>query len=199
MEISAQLVKELRDRTQAGFMECRKALADAAGDIEKAFGILRQKGSLHAQKKSDRQTSEGLVSAYIHAGSKIGVLIEVNCETDFVARTEDFKALTKDLAMHIAAASPKVVDRKELPEEIVAEARERFLEEAKDKPEAVRGKIVEGKLDKFLQESCLLDQVYVKDPGMTVRDLINGAIAKLGENINVNRFTRYQIGEGANG
>ncbi|MHB1757182.1 MAG: translation elongation factor Ts [Leptospirillum sp.] len=198
MEISAQLVKELRDRTQAGFMECRKALADAAGDMEKAFGILKQKGSLHAQKKSDRETSEGLVSAYIHAGSKIGVLIEVNCETDFVARTEDFKTLTKDLAMHIAAASPKVVDRKDMDEKVVSEARERFLEEAKDKPENVRNKIVEGKLDKFLQESCLLEQAYVKDPGITVRDLVNAAIAKLGENVIVNRFVRYQIGE-ANG
>ena len=196
MEINAQLVKELRDRTQAGFMECRKALTEAAGDLEKAFDVLKKKGSLHAQKKAERQTSEGIVSSYIHAGSKIGVLVEVNCETDFVARTEDFRDLVKSLSMHIAASSPKYVDRKDIPSPVLEEARSRFEEEVREKPEKVRAQIVEGKLEKFMQENCLLDQPYVKDPGVIIRDLITAAIAKLGENITINRFSRFQIGEG---
>lgn len=196
MEISAQLVKDLRDKTQAGILECRKALAESNGDLDKAFEILKKKGALQAQKKSDRQTSEGIVSSYIHAGSKIGVLIEVNCETDFVARTEDFRELVKNLAMHVAASSPVYVDRKSVPEGVFEESRRRFESEVKDKPEKVRGQIVEGKLEKMIQESCLLDQPYVKDPGVTVRDLVAAAIAKLGENITVNRFSRFQIGEG---
>lgn len=196
MEISAQLVKELRDRTQAGFMECRKALTEAAGDLEKAFDVLRKKGSLHAQKKAERQTSEGIVSSYIHAGSKIGVLVEVNCETDFVARTEDFRDLVKSLAMHIAASSPRYVDRKDIPAATLEDMRNRFEEEVREKPEKVRAQIVEGKLEKFVQENCLLDQPYVKDPGMVIRDLVASAIAKLGENITVNKFSRFQIGEG---
>ena len=138
MEISAQLVKELREKTQAGFMECRKALLEAGGDIGKAFEVLKQKGSLQAQKKSDRQTSEGIISSYIHAGSKIGVLVEVNCETDFVARTEDFRDLVKNLAMHIAASSPHYVERKDIPEDILESARKKFDEEVQDKPETVR-------------------------------------------------------------
>lgn len=177
-------------------LECRKALAEANGDIDKAFEILKKKGALQAQKKSDRMTSEGIVSSYIHAGSKIGVLIEVNCETDFVARTEDFKELVKNLAMHVAASGPVFVDRKSIPESVLEESRRRFEEEVKDKPEKVRGQIVEGKMEKMIQENCLLDQPYVKDPGITVRDLVSAAIAKLGENISVNRFSRFQIGEG---
>lgn len=196
MEISAQLVKDLREKTQAGMLECRKALVEANGDIDKAFEILKKKGALQAQKKSDRMTSEGIVSSYIHAGSKIGVLIEVNCETDFVARTEDFKELVKNLAMHVAASGPVFVDRKSIPESVLEESRRRFEEEVKDKPEKVRGQIVEGKMEKMIQENCLLDQPYVKDPGITVRDLVSAAIAKLGENISVNRFSRFQIGEG---
>ncbi|MHB1605886.1 MAG: translation elongation factor Ts [Leptospirales bacterium] len=196
MEISAQLVKELRQRTQAGFMECRKALTEAAGDLEKAFEVLKQKGSLHAQKKADRLTSEGIISSYIHAGSKIGVLVEVNCETDFVARTEDFRDLVKNLSMHIAASSPRYVDRKDIPAPVLDEARKRFAEEVLEKPEKVRGQIVEGKIEKFMQENCLLDQPYVKDPGVVIKDLIASAIAKLGENITINRFARFQIGEG---
>lgn len=196
MEISAQLVKDLREKTQAGMLECRKALVEANGDLEKAFEILKKKGALQAQKKSDRMTSEGIVSSYIHAGSKIGVLIEVNCETDFVARTEDFKELVKNLSMHVAASAPVFVDRKSIPESVLEESRRRFEEEVKDKPEKVRGQIVEGKMEKMIQESCLLDQPYVKDPGITVRDLVSAAIAKLGENISVNRFSRFQIGEG---
>lgn len=196
MDISAQLVKELRERTQAGFMECRKALTEAAGDLEKAFEVLKQKGSLHAQKKSDRLTSEGIISSYIHAGSKIGVLVEVNCETDFVARTEDFRDLVKNLAMHIAASSPRYVDRKDIPAASLDEVRSRFAEEVLEKPEKVRAQIVDGKMEKFIQENCLLDQPYVKDPGLVIKDLIASAIAKLGENITVNRFSRFQIGEG---
>lgn len=196
MEISAQLVKDLREKTQAGMLECRKALVEANGDLDKAFEILKKKGALQAQKKSDRMTSEGIVSSYIHAGSKIGVLIEVNCETDFVARTEDFKELVKNLAMHVAASAPVYVDRKSIPESVLEDSRRRFEEEVKDKPEKVRGQIVEGKMEKIIQESCLLDQPYVKDPGITVRDLVSAAIAKLGENISVNRFSRFQIGEG---
>jgi elongation factor Ts len=196
LEISAQLVKDLREKTQAGMLECRKALVEANGDLEKAFEILKKKGALQAQKKSDRMTSEGIVSSYIHAGSKIGVLIEVNCETDFVARTEDFKELVKNLSMHVAASAPVFVDRKSIPESVLEESRRRFEEEVKDKPEKVRGQIVEGKMEKMIQESCLLDQPYVKDPGITVRDLVSAAIAKLGENISVNRFSRFQIGEG---
>ena len=196
MEISAQLVKELREKTQAGFMECRKALLEAGGDIGKAFEVLKQKGSLQAQKKSDRQTSEGIISSYIHAGSKIGVLVEVNCETDFVARTEDFRDLVKNLAMHIAASSPHYVERKDIPEDVLESARKKFDEEVQDKPEKVRGQIVQGKMEKFVQERCLLDQPYVKDPGILIRELVSAAIAKLGENITVNRFCRFQIGEG---
>ncbi len=196
MEISAQLVKDLRDKTQAGILECRKALTESNGDLDKAFEILKKKGALQAQKKSDRQTSEGIVSSYIHAGSKIGVLIEVNCETDFVARTEDFRELVKNLAMHVAASAPVFVDRKSVPENIIEESRRRFEIEVKDKPEKVRSQIVAGKLEKMIQESCLLDQPYVKDPGITVRDLVAASIAKLGENITVNRFSRFQIGEG---
>ncbi len=197
MEISAQLVKDLRDKTQAGILECRKALTESNGDLDKAFEILKKKGALQAQKKSDRQTSEGIVSSYIHAGSKIGVLIEVNCETDFVARTEDFRELVKNLAMHVAASAPVFVDRKSVPENIIEESRRRFEIEVKDKPEKVRSQIVAGKLEKMIQESCLLDQPYVKDPGITVRDLVAASIAKLGENITVNRFSRFQIGEGS--
>ncbi|WP_228369405.1 translation elongation factor Ts [Leptospirillum ferriphilum] len=196
LDVSAQLVKELREKTQAGFMECRKALLEAGGDIEKAFEVLKQKGSLQAQKKSDRMTSEGIVSSYIHAGNKIGVLVEVNCETDFVARTEDFRELVKNLAMHIAASSPSYVEKKDIPQDVMDTARKKFEEEVQDKPEKVRGQIVQGKLDKFMQEKCLLDQPYVKDPGILVKDLVAAAIAKLGENITVNRFSRFQIGEG---
>jgi elongation factor Ts len=195
MEIAANLVKELRERTQAGFMDCRKALVEAEGDAEKAFEILKKSGVLKAHKKSDRETAEGVVGSYIHAGNKIGVLVEVNCETDFVARTDNFKDLVRNLAMHIAAAAPIYVDRNAIPEEDVNRMKKAFLGEVQDKPEKVRGSIVEGKLEKFFQESCLLDQPYVKDPGVVIRDLIASEIAKMGENISVNRFSRFQIGE----
>ena len=195
MEIAANLVKELRERTQAGFMDCRKALLEAGGDPEKAFEILKKSGVLKAGKKSDRETTEGVVGSYIHAGSKIGVLIEVNCETDFVARTDNFKELVRNLAMHVAAAAPTFVDRTSIPEEDVNRMKKTLADEVKDKPEKVRGSIVEGKLEKYFQESCLLDQPYVKDPGVIIRDLIAGEIAKMGENISVNRFSRFQIGE----
>jgi len=196
MEIAANIVKELREKTQAGFMDCRKALVEAGGDPEKAYEILKKSGALKASKKADRETAEGVVGSYIHAGSKIGVLVEVNCETDFVARTDNFKDLVRNLAMHIAAAAPVYVDRSAVSEETVTTLRQGFLSEVSDKPEKVRGTIVEGKLDKYFQESCLLDQPYVKDPGVTVRDLIASEIAKMGENIAVKRFSRFQIGEG---
>ena len=196
MEIAANVVKELREKTQAGFMDCRKALIEAGGDPEKAYEILKKSGALKASKKADRETAEGVVGSYIHAGNKIGVLVEVNCETDFVARTDNFKELVRNLAMHIAAASPAYVDRTAVSEETVATLRQGFLSEVMDKPEKVRGTIVEGKLDKYFQERCLLDQPYVKDPGMTVREIIASEIAKMGENISVKRFSRFQIGEG---
>ncbi len=196
MEIAANVVKELREKTQAGFMDCRKALVEANGDPEKAYEILKKSGALKASKKADRETAEGIVGSYIHAGSKIGVLVEVNCETDFVARTDNFKELVRNLAMHIAAAAPTYVDRTAIQDEEINRLRAGFLAEVQDKPEKVRGNIVEGKLEKFFQESCLLDQPYVKDPGVVVRDLIAGEIAKMGENISVRRFTRFQIGEG---
>lgn len=195
MEIAANLVKELRERTQAGFMDCRKALLEAEGDAEKAFEILKKTGVMKANKKSDRETAEGVVGSYIHAGSKIGVLVEVNCETDFVARTENFKDLVRNLAMHIAAAAPVFVDRSEISETEIEKMKGAFHNDVLDKPEKVRPSIVEGKLEKYFQESCLLDQPYVKDPGVIVRNLIAGEIAKMGENISVSRFSRFQIGE----
>ena len=196
MEIAANLVKELRERTQAGFMDCRKALVEASGDPEKAYEILKKSGALKASKKADRETAEGIVGSYIHAGNKIGVLVEVNCETDFVARTDNFRDLVRNLAMHIAAAAPSYVERNAISESEISKLRSDFLAEVQDKPEKVRGNIVEGKLEKYYQETCLLDQPYVKDPGVIVRDLIAGEIAKMGENISVRRFSRFQIGEG---
>ncbi len=196
MEIAANLVKELRERTQAGFMDCRKALVEASGDPEKAYEILKKSGVLKASKKADRETSEGIVGSYIHAGNKIGVLVEVNCETDFVARTDNFRDLVRNVSMHIAAAAPSYVDRTMVPADEVSRLRAEFLSEVLDKPEKVRGTIVDGKLEKYFQEHCLLDQPYVKDPGILVKDLIAGEIAKMGENISIRRFSRFQIGEG---
>jgi len=194
---SAQLVKELRDKTGAGFSDCRAALIEAGLDIEQALSVLRKKGQVAAAKKAQRATSEGLVSSYIHAGGKIGVLVEINCESDFVARTDDFQRLSHDIAMHIAALDPHFVRREEVTSEIVEVKKAAYCEEAKatGKPEAVVEKIVSGKMEKFYEEACLYEQHFIKDEGITVKELVDQAIAKLGENIAVRRFARFKVGE----
>src|SRR6202050_3250013 len=188
---SAQLVKELRDKTGAGFSDCRAALIEAAGDIEQAITVLRKKGQVAAAKKAQRATSEGLVSCYIHAGGKIGVLVEVNCESDFVARTDDFQRLCHDVAMHIAALDPRFPRREEVTQETLDREREIYKEQAKatGKPEAVVEKSVSGKMEKFYEENCLYEQHFIKDEGLTVKELIDHTIAKIGENIAVRRFS----------
>jgi elongation factor Ts len=196
-EISAKLVKELRDRTAAGFMECKKALAEAGGDIDKAEVVLRKQGIAIAQKKADREANEGLIESYIHAGGKLGVLVEVNCESDFVARTDAFIQLAKDIAMHVAATDPRFVRREEVDDAAVAQEREiqRARALAEGKPEQIVDKIVEGRMSKFYEEVVLLEQPFVKDPSVSVQELITNAIAKLGENITVGRIARFKIGE----
>lgn len=195
--VSAQMVKDLRDRTGAGFTACREALLEANGDIEQAISILRKKGQAAAQKKSQRATSEGLVGCYIHAGGKIGVLVEMNCESDFVARTEDFQTLCHDVAMHIAALDPRFLRREEVTAEILERERDIYREQAKatGKPEAVIEKIVAGKMEKFYEENCLYEQHFIKDEGTTVKELVDQAIAKVGENIAIRRFSRFKVGE----
>jgi elongation factor Ts len=197
MEITASQVKELRERSGAPMMECKSALQEARGDLEAAHRILRQRGQATAAKRSAKATSEGMVGSYIHGGGRIGVLIEVNCETDFVARTEDFQSLVKDLAMHIAATEPRFIDRDEVTEAVMAEEREIYRQQAKTsgKPEAVVDKIVAGKMEKFYQEFCLLEQPFVKDPNLSVRDLIQSVIVRTGENIRVKRFARFVLGQ----
>lgn len=202
MEIRAESVKELREKTGAGFMDCKKALAEAAGDFDQAVRWLREKGLAAAAKKASRATREGLIGSYLHAGGRIGVLVEVNCETDFVAKTADFQALVRDLAMQVAAASPalaRYVRREEAPADVIAQEREIYRAQAKSsgKPDKVIDKIVDGKVDKFLSDSCLLDQPFIRDPEKTVNDVVTEAITKLGENIFVRRFARFQLGEGA--
>jgi elongation factor Ts len=195
--IPAQLVKELRDKTGAGFADCRAALIEVDGDIEQAVGILRKKGQVAAAKKAQRATSEGLVSSYIHAGGKIGVLVETNCESDFVARTEDFQRLCHDVAMHVAALDPQFLRREEVTQEMFDQKRKVYSEEAKasGKPEPVIEKIVNGKMEKFYEENCLLEQHFIKDEGLTVKELVDQAIAKLGENISIRRFARFKVGD----
>src|SRR5271155_1712632 len=195
--ISAQLVKELRERTGAGFSACRDALVEAKGDIEQAINLLRKKGQAAAQKKAQRATSEGMVGYYIHAGGKIGVLIEVNCESDFVARTEDFQKLSHDVAMHIAALDPRFLRREEVTQDVLDRERDIYSEQAKatGKPAPVIEKIVTGKMEKFYEENCLYEQHFIKDEGMTIKELVDQAIAKLGENIAVRRFSRFKVGE----
>ncbi|HUJ83158.1 MAG TPA: translation elongation factor Ts [Candidatus Acidoferrales bacterium] len=195
---SAQLVKELRDKTGAGFSDCRAALIEAGLNIDQAIAVLRKKGQVAAAKKAQRTTSEGLVSCYIHAGGKIGVLVEINCESDFVARTEDFQRLSHDVAMHVAALDPHFVRREEVTQEILDRKREAYREEAKatGKPDAVIEKIVSGKMEKFYEENCLYEQHFIKDEGITVKELVDLAIAKLGENIAIRRFSRFKVGEG---
>ena len=197
IEIPAKLVKELRDRTNAGFNDCRAALVEAAGDIEKAIAVLRKKGQAAAAKKATREATEGLVGSYIHAGGKIAVLVEVNCESDFVARTEAFQQLCHDIAMHIAALDPKYVRREEVTADMLDKEREIYKAQAlaTGKPEAVVDKIVTGKMEKFYEENCLYEQHYIKDEGQTIGEMVNAAIAKLGENIAIKRFARFKVGE----
>jgi elongation factor Ts len=195
--VSAQQVKELRDRTGAGFTACREALLEGGGDVDRAIDILRKKGQAAAAKKAQRATSEGLVSSYIHAGGKIGVLIEMNCESDFVARTDEFQRLCHDVAMHIAALDPRFLRREEVTQETLDREKEIYKEQAKatGKPEAVVEKIVTGKMEKFYEENCLYEQHYIKDEAMTIKELIDHTIAKIGENIAIRRFARFKVGE----
>src|SRR4030095_8928959 len=199
MDVSASLVKELREKTGAGMMDCKKALAETSGDMQKAIDYLRQKGLAAAAKKADRAATDGAVGAYIHAGGKIGALVEINCETDFVARTTEFQTLLKDLAMQVAAASPRFVRREEIPVGELDREREIYRQQALDsgKPEKIVDKIVEGKLERFYSEVCLVEQAFIKDPDKKVSDVVNDAIALFGENIQFRRFTRYHLGEGA--
>lgn len=197
-EVSASMVKELREKTGAGMMDCKKALAEAGGDFAKAEEVLRKKGLSAAAKKTGRAATEGAVASYIHMGGKIGVLVEVNCETDFVARTDGFQALVKDLAMHIAAAAPDYVRREDVPADVVARELEIGRAQAREqkKPEAIIEKIAQGKADKYFEERVLLEQKFVKDDKKKVGDVVTEAVAKIGENIQVRRFARFVLGEG---
>ena len=197
MAISANQVKELRDRSGVGMMDCKKALVESNGDLDKAFEYLRKSGIAKAQKKAGRSAKEGSVISYIHPGSKLGVLLEINCETDFVSNTEEFKNLGNDIAMHIAATNPQGVSREEISEEIINKEKEIYAEQAKgsNKPDNIVEKMVEGRVNKYYKENVLLEQDFVKDPNQTIENLVTTAISKLGENIVVNRFTRFQLGE----
>ena len=197
-EITAALVKELRERTGAGMMDCKKALSATDGDLEKAIDFLREKGLAAAAKKAGRVAAEGLVEAYIHSGGRIGVLVEVNCETDFVAKTDAFKELVKDIAMHIAATNPSYLKREEVPTAELEHEQAVLAEQARNegKPEKIIEKMVAGRIEKYYKEVCLMEQPFVKDPDKTISDLITESIAKIGENISIRRFTRYQLGEG---
>lgn len=196
--ITSEMVRSLREKTGAGMMECKKALTESEGDCEKAVSLLRQKGLASAEKKAGRVTSEGIIGSYIHMG-KIGAMVEINCETDFVARTEDFKELVKDIAMHVAAANPSYLSRDYIPQDVIEQEKEIYRVQIKDKPQHIIEKIVEGKLDKFYAETCLLDQIFIKDleQKKTIKDLITDNIARLGENIVIRRFVRFQLGESA--
>jgi len=196
MTISAELVKELREKTGVGFMECKSALQESKGDLEAAITILRKRGLASAAKKSSRETKDGLIGAYIHNG-KIGVMVEINCESDFVARNPEFQALVKDIAMHIAASDPGFIRKEDETEDVLASEREIYREQARTtgKPENVLDKIVEGRISKYYSEACLLEQPFVKDPSISVRDHIAAHIQKIGENIQVRRFVRYKLGE----
>ncbi|SFU75516.1 translation elongation factor Ts [Alicyclobacillus macrosporangiidus] len=200
MEITAAMVKELRERTGAGMMDCKRALAETNGDMERAIEVLREKGLASAAKKAGRIAAEGVVGSYIHGGGRIGVLVEVNCETDFVAKNDDFRAFVHDVAMHIAASAPQYVRREEVPEDVVAREREilraQTLNENPNKPANIVDKIVEGRLEKFYKEVCLLEQPFVKDPDKTVEQLVKEKIAQIGENISIRRFSRFVVGEG---
>jgi elongation factor Ts len=195
--IDAGLVKNLRSMTGAGFVDCKNALVETKGDMDKAVEILRKKGLAKAQKKANREAKEGLIYSYIHAGGRIGVLLEINCETDFVARTSEFQELAKNIAMHIAASNPLYIKRELVSPELVSKEREIYKEQlaAMDKPQAVKEKIVDGKLEKYYQDVCLLEQPFIKDPSKNIAEIIDNEVAKLGENIVLKRFVRYQLGE----
>ncbi|HVB34399.1 MAG TPA: translation elongation factor Ts [Patescibacteria group bacterium] len=197
--ISAQQVKELRDRTGAGFMDCRNALTEANGDFDEAVQVLRKRGQAMAQKKASREASEGSMGSYVHAGGKIGVLVEVNCETDFVARTDEFQQLCHDLAMHIAALDPRFVRREDVTEKMLEREREICREQAQTsgRPEKFLDQIVSGKMEKFYEENCLYEQRFIKDEAVTVWELIEQAVARLGEKVSIRRFVRYKVGEEA--
>jgi len=196
MEITASMVKELREKTGAGMMECKKALVEAGGDMEEAIKYLREKGIAKASLKADRVTKEGIISSYIHAGNKIGVLLELNCETDFVARTDEFQNLAKDICMQIAASNPRYVSRDSVPEDVIASEKEIYIAQAKQegKPDKMLDKIAEGKLNRFFGEVCLLEQPFIKDTDKSIDDIIKMAISKIGENITIGRFIRFEVG-----
>ncbi len=196
-DISAKIVKQLRDKTGAGIMDCKAALKECDGDVEKAIDFLRKKGLATAKKRAGRDTSEGIVHSYIHMGGKIGVLVEINCESDFVAKTDDFAEFAKNVSMHIAATNPAGILEEDVPEDVVKREEKIFREQAAEmgKPENMIDKIVQGKIKKFYKDSCLLSQSYVRDPNITIADLLNDVIAKIGENIKIRRFARFQLGE----
>lgn len=197
MKITSQMVKELRDKTNAGMMDCKKALQENNGDMEKAIDFLRQKGLAVAAKRAGRSTSEGIIETYIHAGGKLGVMVEVGCETDFVAKTDDFINFAKDMAMHIAAVNPVALSREEVPAEVLSREKEIYTQQALDsgKPANIAEKIVEGKLAKYYAEVCLMEQKFVKDPDVTIQDKLNELVAKMGENISIKRYVRMQVGQ----
>ncbi len=196
MNITSQMVKELRDKTNAGMMDCKKALGETDGDLEKAVDLLRQKGLAVAAKRAGRETKEGVVVSYIHAGGKLGVMVEVGCETDFVAKTDDFKAFAKDIAMHIAAVNPLALSRDEVPSEVLQREKDIYINQALEsgKPPQIVEKMIGGKVEKYLAEICLLEQKYVKNDQLTIQDLLNELVAKMGENISIKKFARFQIG-----
>lgn len=196
-KVSAELISTLREKTGAGIMDCKRALEECGGDIDKAVDLLRQRGLAKAAKRAGKVTGEGVIGAYIHAGGKIGVLVEVNCETDFVARTPEFQAFVKDIAMHIAASNPKYIRREDVPEEEILHEKRIYIAQAREagKPEAVLERIAEGRLEKFFQEVCLMDQPFIKNQDINIKTLLDSLIARLGENIRIRRFARFQIGE----
>ncbi len=197
MSITASVIKDLREQTGVGMMDCKKALTETNGDFDKALDVLRKKGLAMASKKASREASEGLIGSYIHMGGKLGVMVEINCETDFVAKTDEYQDFVKDVAMHIAAANPSYVSREEIPAEVIEKEKEIYAGQVKGKPDNVVEKIVEGKLEKFFSDVCLMDQLFVKDPDgkMKIKDLLVDKIAKLGENMLIKRFARFQLGE----
>ncbi len=196
MKITSQMVKDLRDKTAAGMMDCKKALSETEGDMEKAVDLLRQKGLAVAAKRAGRATSEGTIECYIHAGGKIAAMVELSCESDFVAKTDGFKEFAREIALHVAATNPVAISREEVPEDVINREKQIYIEQANDsgKPANIIEKMVEGKMEKFLKEICLLDQKFVKDPDMTIQEMITDLIGKMGESISIKRFSRFQVG-----
>jgi len=196
MTITTKMVKDLRDKTQAGMMDCKKALESTGGDMEKAVDLLRQKGLAVAAKRANRATSEGVIATYIHAGGKLGVMVELGCETDFVAKNDDFREFARDIAMHIAAANPISISRDEVPAQVIAREKDIFVQQALEsgKPEPIVEKMVNGKIEKFLAEVALLEQKFVKNPDLSIQDLLNELVGKMGENISIKKFARFQVG-----